>query len=358
MRGNHLIQQHNSGHRRAPSTTDASPADGSLEQILDTALNGENTSSRSGRRALGAGQNSLETTETSQYGGRRFGAGPRYAASPAEATIAATEIHPAATAQPVSLAKSADADKLNTAPKSAPRAQRPRFGLVYKLAAVAAVTGLAFAAAPAQESEGIVAEPERVAHTSVADVSAPANDKLSVDRASVTSKFVEVKKVVPAPVTTAAEKVTVKDDKAASTTTAAGSEITKTPVAGELAQPVDSIRLTSRFGYRKNPTAAGYMNHNGLDYAVPLGTPVKASAAGTVVQAEWAGHSGYRVEIDHGNGLHTSYNHNSSLKVSVGQKVNVGDVVSLSGSTGNSTGPHLHLEVIVNGQWVNPESWL
>ena len=83
-----------------------------------------------------------------------------------------------------------------------------------------------------------------------------------------------------------------------------------------------------------------------------------ASAAGTVVQSEWAGHSGYRVKIDHGNGLETSYNHNSALKVSVGQKVKRGAVVSLAGSTGSSMGPHLHLEVIVNGKWVNPEGWL
>ncbi|RAX50482.1 M23 family peptidase [Arthrobacter sp. AQ5-05] len=353
MRGNHLTQQQNSGRRRAPNPVDASPANGSMEQIVDTAPNGAGTSPRPGRRASSAVPDSAETPETQQYGGRRFVAGPRYAASPDAASIAATEIPPAFGARPVALAMPAEADKLDHVLKSAPRTRRPRLGFAHKLAAVAAVTGLAFAAAHAQEAEEVVAAPQRVAQTTVADVSAPANDKLTVDRASVTSKYVK-----PAPVTTAAVKEAAKADKPGSTTTAAGGNVTELPAVGALAQPVDSIRLTSRFGYRKNPTGAGYMNHNGLDYAVPMGTPVKASASGTVVQAAWAGHSGYRVQIDHGNGLETSYNHNSVLKVSVGQKVRVGDVVALSGSTGNSTGPHLHLEVIVNGQWINPESRL
>lgn len=88
------------------------------------------------------------------------------------------------------------------------------------------------------------------------------------------------------------------------------------------------------------------------------GSPVKASAAGTVVQAGWAGHSGNRVRVDHGNGLETTYNHNSSLKVSVGQKVKRGQVVSLSGTTGNSTGCHVHLEVLVDDTPVDPAGWL
>ncbi len=350
MRGNHLTQQQNSGRRRASSPVDASPADGSLEQIVDTAMNGESTSRRPGRRASSAVPDSLENPETRNYGGRRFVASPRYSASPDAASIAATEIPAAPVARPVSLATPAEGDKLDHVLKSAPRTRRPRLGFAHKLAAVAAVTGLAFAAAPAQEGEEVVAAPQRVSQTSVADVKAPAHDKLTVERASVTSKYVKV--VKPAPVTTAAAGKVATKAKPTPATTADTGKVTK------LSQPVDSIRLTSRFGFRKNPTGPGYMNHNGLDYAVPTGTPIKAAAAGTVVQAEWAGHSGFRVKIDHGNGLETSYNHNSALKVSVGQKVQRGETVSLAGSTGNSTGPHLHLEVIVNGEWVNPEGWL
>lgn len=349
MRGFPLTPQQESGRRRASSPVDALASDGSLEQLVDTALNGENTSRRPGRRAQSAVPDTVESAEAPQHGGRRFVATSRYAAAPTTASIAATELSPAPVARPLASA-----------------ARRPRLGFVHRLAAVAAVSGLAVTglalAAPGQETAGNIPEPQRVAQTSVADVTAPANDKLTVDRASLTSEYIEIKKEKPAPVKVVAAKVTTKkatkEAAPESTMPAAGGNATKIPAVRTLAQPVDSIRLTSRYGHRKNPTGPGYMIHNGLDYAVPMGTPVKASAAGTVVQAEWAGHSGYRVKIDHGNGLETSYNHNSVLKVSVGQKVKVGDVVSLSGSTGNSTGPHLHLEVIVNGQWVNPENWL
>ena len=307
---------------------------------MDTALSGANTSRRSGRRALSVVADSVEAQEATQYTGRRFVAGLRYGASPDAAAIAATEIPVALAAPAVPVAAPAEVDELDNVLKLAPRAQRPRLGFTHKLAAVAAVSGLAFAAAsPAKDAETAAAGAERVAQSVVVDVKAPADEKVKIERASLTSEFTE-------------------EDKLATIMTAAGGDVTRIATSGVLAQPVDSIRLTSRFGHRKNPTGPGYMNHNGLDYAVPMGTPVKASAAGTVVQAAWAGHSGFRVEIDHGNGLHTSYNHNSVLKVSVGQKVERGEVVSLSGSTGNSTGPHLHLEVIVNGKWVNPEGWL
>ena len=307
---------------------------------MDTALSGENTSRRSGRRALSAVPDSVETPDNTQYIGRRFVAGLRYGASPDAEAIAATEIPVALAAPAAPLAAPAEVDELDNVLKFEPRAQRPRLGFTHKLAAVAAVSGLAFAAAsPAKEAETAAAGSERVAQSVVVDVKAPADDEVKIERASLTSEFTE-------------------EDKLATVLTAAGGDVTKLAAEGALAQPVDSIRLTSRFGHRKNPTGPGYMNHNGLDYAVPMGTPIKASAAGTVVQAAWAGHSGFRVQIDHGNGLQTSYNHNSALKVSVGQKVKRGEVVSLSGSTGNSTGPHLHLEVIVNGKWVNPEAWL
>jgi murein DD-endopeptidase MepM/ murein hydrolase activator NlpD len=354
MRGKHLTQEHNSARRRASGPVDAKPANSSTEQIAGTAHSRENTSRRSGRRALGAIPDSMQSPNSTEYAGRRFVAGLRYGAAPDASSMDSAEIPNASRAQSVPLAMPAEADELDNVRKFAPRSRRPRLGLAHKLAAVAAVSALAFAAAPAHEAEEVAPEPERVAQTAVADVKAPASDKLTVDRASVTSKFIKVEKKEkkPAPTTTVAAAKVAKKVKPAPAAAADTGKVTR------LSQPVDSIRLTSRFGHRKNPTGPGYMNHNGLDYAVPMGTPIKASAAGTVVQAAWAGHSGNRVKIDHGNGLETSYNHNSALKVSVGQKVARGEVVSLAGSTGNSTGPHLHLEVIVNGKWVNPESWL
>jgi murein DD-endopeptidase MepM/ murein hydrolase activator NlpD len=110
--------------------------------------------------------------------------------------------------------------------------------------------------------------------------------------------------------------------------------------------------VTSGFGMRW-----GRM-HTGIDIAVPTGTPVHASASGTVVYAGWMSGYGYLVAIDHGNGLATAYAHNSSLLVAVGQHVAQGDTISLSGSTGHSTGPHVHFEVRVNGVPVDPLLYL
>jgi murein DD-endopeptidase MepM/ murein hydrolase activator NlpD len=98
--------------------------------------------------------------------------------------------------------------------------------------------------------------------------------------------------------------------------------------------------------------------HEGIDIAVGEGTPVRAAAAGTVIYAGWMGGYGNLVVVDHGNGLSTAYAHNSSLAASVGQSVAAGEVVSYSGNTGNSTGPHVHFEVRVNGSAVDPLSYL
>ena len=89
--------------------------------------------------------------------------------------------------------------------------------------------------------------------------------------------------------------------------------------------------------------------HEGVDIAVPSGTPVHAAAAGTVIHAGWLGGYGNLVVVDHGNGISTAYAHNTSVAVAVGQQVAQGDVIAYSGSTGNSTGPHVHFEVRVNG---------
>jgi murein DD-endopeptidase MepM/ murein hydrolase activator NlpD len=98
--------------------------------------------------------------------------------------------------------------------------------------------------------------------------------------------------------------------------------------------------------------------HEGIDIAVGEGTPVRAAAAGTVIYAGRMSGYGNLVVIDHGNGLSTAYAHNSSLAVSVGQSVAAGEVVSYSGNTGNSTGPHVHFEVRVNGSAVDPLGYL
>ncbi len=117
--------------------------------------------------------------------------------------------------------------------------------------------------------------------------------------------------------------------------------------------------VTSEFGYRRDPFTGERKGHSGMDLAVPTGTSVRAALPGTVTVSTYnQGGYGYYVMIDHGNGLSTLYGHNSQLLARVGQTVEVGDVIALSGSTGRSTGPHLHFEVRINGERTNPRSYL
>ena len=116
--------------------------------------------------------------------------------------------------------------------------------------------------------------------------------------------------------------------------------------------------VTSEFGYRKDPFTGQTKGHNGMDLAVPTGTSVRAALPGTVTVAKYSNSYGYYVMIDHGGGLVTLYAHNSKLMVAAGDSVQAGDVVSLSGSTGRSTGPHLHFEVRVNGERTDPRPYL
>jgi murein DD-endopeptidase MepM/ murein hydrolase activator NlpD len=114
-----------------------------------------------------------------------------------------------------------------------------------------------------------------------------------------------------------------------------------------------SGRISSNYGMRW-----GRMHH-GLDIAVPTGTEVKAAASGRVTYAGWnSGGYGYLVTIDHGDGVETRYAHNSKVLVSVGQQVKRGQVIALSGNTGNSTGPHVHFEVRFKGSSYNPKEYL
>lgn len=118
-------------------------------------------------------------------------------------------------------------------------------------------------------------------------------------------------------------------------------------------------RVTSEFGNRVDPITGKRKGHGGMDLAVPTGTPIRAALGGTVTVSKYnAGGYGYYVMIDHGNGLTTLYGHCSQLLARVGQTVQAGDIIALSGSTGRSTGPHLHFEVRVNGERTNPRAYL
>ena len=127
---------------------------------------------------------------------------------------------------------------------------------------------------------------------------------------------------------------------------------------GSFVFPVASyVYISSRFGERVHPITGELKHHNGMDIAANMGTAVYAADGGKVVLAEWYGGYGNCIMIDHGNGYKTLYGHLSSIGVSEGQSVSQGAVIGAVGSTGNSTGPHLHFEVYANDSRIDPEQF-
>ena len=125
-----------------------------------------------------------------------------------------------------------------------------------------------------------------------------------------------------------------------------GIKIATLPVSGT---------ISSRYGAASSIRSS---RHTGLDIAASVGTPIKVVADGTVTYAAYSGSYGYLVKVDHGNGVETWYAHTSKMYVKASQEVKAGDVIAAVGNTGNSTGPHLHLEVRINGQHINPQKYL
>ncbi|QEA17468.1 M23 family metallopeptidase [Novosphingobium ginsenosidimutans] len=122
----------------------------------------------------------------------------------------------------------------------------------------------------------------------------------------------------------------------------------------DLLPQTSSRRVTSGYGLRWDPLGAGWRAHAGVDLAAAYGSPVVASANGRVSAARWQGGYGLLVALDHGAGVETRYGHLSQLSVQEGQVVKKGDVIGYVGSTGRSTGPHLHYEVREGGRAVDP----
>ncbi len=174
------------------------------------------------------------------------------------------------------------------------------------------------------------------------------NEALSSTRATREEYLHEVEGLLAQSATLAAK---IQSAQAAASSSSSSTPMTSAPSASGFVWPVQGI-LTSPFGWRW-----GRM-HEGIDIAVGSGTPVVSSAAGTVIVAGWMGGYGNLVVVDHGNGIATAYGHNTSLAVGVGQSVAQGQVIAYSGNTGNSTGPHVHFEVRVNGGAVDPLGYL
>ena len=135
-----------------------------------------------------------------------------------------------------------------------------------------------------------------------------------------------------------------------------GPNLVAPPNTGILHWPTESnqTKITSYFGPREQPTPGASTNHGAIDIGVPEGTNVYACASGKVITASYQGNAGNFVEIDHGDGYVSGYMHNSEIKVSVGDTVEAGQLIALSGSTGNVTGPHIHFQIKKDGTKIDP----
>lgn len=207
-----------------------------------------------------------------------------------------------------------------------------------------------------EEAEKVVNDLKEKGSTNIESISI--SEKYETDLKTLTSTEEVVSKLYVEPVKT----VTVaKNANAGSRARASGSVNTSSKISGgkaslgiSLIRPVSGT-ITSRFGVSSNIRRS---SHTGLDIAAPTGTPVKAAASGTVTFSGWKGSYGNMLVISHGNGVQTYYGHCSKLYAKNGQTVSQGDVVASVGSTGNSTGPHLHLEIRVNGTAYNPQNYI
>ncbi len=160
-----------------------------------------------------------------------------------------------------------------------------------------------------------------------------------------------------ATVQTQTPQSTPNQQSTVSTNTAINQQQTSTPspnFPGKFIKPTTSGYLTSRMSMRFHPTLKYWRQHNGIDVGVATGTRVLAPADGVVTVAGWAGECGIKIQVNHGGGWDTRYCHNSQSLVTIGQSVKAGQAISLSGNTGNSSGPHLHFEIRKNGTPIDP----
>ncbi|MDN4603771.1 peptidoglycan DD-metalloendopeptidase family protein [Paenibacillus sp. F6_3S_P_1C] len=206
-----------------------------------------------------------------------------------------------------------------------------------------------------EESEELTQEQEDVLMQIASKRSAllQEKNKLREQQAAAAAKAKAAAAARAAAAAKAPTKVSTGSSETSETTYSAGNGIFSRPVSGG--------RISSPFGRRTHPITGevGKM-HNGVDFAVPVGTSVHAASGGIVIMAEWYTGYGYTVIVDHGGGLWTLYGHlrEGGFKVSKGDTVSKGDLIAESGNTGNSTGPHLHFEVRDNGTAVNPMNYL
>lgn len=169
---------------------------------------------------------------------------------------------------------------------------------------------------------------------------------------------VQQQEIARAAAAEAEAKVADAIEKAIRNKQAAITQAERIQAIGKVLVPIqDGYQLSARFMQRGRIWSGGV--HTGLDFRVPIGTRVYAAASGTIIEAGYEGSYGYRIVVDNGDGYLTTYNHMSKIfESSVGKQITAGTNIGLSGSTGNTTGPHLHFEVLKDGQFVNPAGWL
>ena len=226
------------------------------------------------------------------------------------------------------------------------RLRSQQFGLTAAVTGMIALTALS--AAQADPGSRAAAQPRPAAVAAPAPetaVTAAADTVLTFDRPEVTSQ------PAPAPAAPAQPAGAVKAPEVA--------HAPASPSKG-LRAPLASINVSSPFGFRTSPiTGAAAELHTGIDLTGACTTAVFAAGSGAVTEAGWSPYgSGNRIVVDHGNGLKTTYNHLASIGVSVGQSVAQGQQIAGVGTTGASTGCHLHFEVMVNGQTVDPAAFI
>lgn len=177
-------------------------------------------------------------------------------------------------------------------------------------------------------------------------------EKLTADAAA------KAEKEAAAKAAAAKEKAEAAAAKAQAEAKKAAEEKRLAELAKQYTLPTSSYTITSTFGQAGSMWSSGY--HTGLDFAAPTGTLIKAIHSGTITQAGWAGSYGYRTVLTLDDGTELWFCHQSSISVSVGQKVSTGELIGRVGATGNVTGPHLHLEVHPGGDatGIDPMAWL
>jgi len=217
------------------------------------------------------------------------------------------------------------------------------------LGAAAALASLTFANPALANSSAAVADVAAPLRAAQAAKPAPAGDE-EFRRLFSSWKSIEGGNAALALNTAAAAAVNTSDTPVASLSAVLRPNTVSIPSL----MPVAGAKLTSGYGMRNHPVLGGRRQHQGIDLAQPTGTPIRATADGVVGRADWFSSYGLFVSLEHGGSIETRYGHMSRLNVAAGQAVKKGDIIGYVGSTGRSTGPHLHYEVRIAGVAVNP----